>query len=85
MTLKLKNGWGIKPGRWETLQVGSNRHGVRVSFDQPGQCVRLYNSPEDPNGELFYLGVANATAENWQEVAHAYLAKRKVESPWEAE
>jgi len=81
--LKLRNGWQIKVGRWETLQVGCNRHGLRVSFDQPGQCVRLYGSPEEPNGELIYLGVVNATADNWQEVAHAYLVKRKVESPWE--
>jgi hypothetical protein len=81
--LKLKNGWLIKGGMWETLQVVNNRLGVRVSFDQPGKCVRMYGGAEEPGGIPLYLGVVDANDANWESVAHAYLQRQKVESPWE--
>lgn len=77
--LKLREGWEVRKGRWGTLMVGSARTGPAVCYDIPGECVRLYGGPGND-----YLCALDVTRDNWEQVAHSYFTKRKLESPWEA-
>lgn len=77
MTLKLREGWEVMGGRWGLRLIGSAEVGWLVVYDVTGECVRLY----DTAGE--YLYALDVTVENWEQVAHAYLVKHKLVSPWE--
>lgn len=77
--LKLREGWEVRKGRWGMLMVGSARTGPVVYYDIPGECVRLYGWPGND-----YLCALDVTPGNWEQVAHAYFKKHKLESPWEA-
>ena len=81
MTLRLREGYEVRTGRWGTLMVGSASTGLRVAYDIPGDCIRLYakNGRSSDN----YLEALPVQPDDWQQVAHAYFAKRKIESPWE--
>ena len=81
--LKLREGWEAKPGRYETTAVACERLGLRVIFDAPGECVRLfgYNHATRERLQLATLGAVNMT---WRKVAHAYFSENNLESPWEA-
>lgn len=75
--LRLREGWEVRKGSWGTLMVGSACAGSVVCYDIPGECVRLY---WPGNG---YLCALDVTPGNWEQVAHSYFTKRKLESPWE--
>ena len=79
--LRLREGYEVRTGRWGTVMVGSARTGAVVSYDVPGECVRLYGA----NGRSSdnYLDALPVKPDTWEAVAHAYFVKRKIESPWE--
>jgi len=76
MKLKLKEGLEVRNSRWEGIMIGSKKTGLLVSYDVPGKCVLLYTADE-------YRCTLDVTPENWEQVAHAYLTKHKLVSPWE--
>lgn len=75
--LKLRKGWESRPGNWGTILVGHIATGVRVMYDQPGGRVLLYG----PHG--VFMDDLLASPGNWEQVAHGYFAKNKLQSPWE--
>jgi hypothetical protein len=80
--LKLREGWEVRPGRYETTSVGCERLGVRVIYDGPGESVRLFGW-HHARGERVPLATLGAVAHSWRKVAHAYFVKNNLESPWE--
>ena len=79
--LKLREGWEVRKGRWGTLMIGSARAGLLVSYDVRGECVRLYGGHGGPGND--YLCALDVKPGNWEQVAHAYFTKHKLQSPWE--
>ena len=77
-TLKLRKDWEVRNGRW-SLMIGSEKTGPLVSYDAQGACVRLYDTAG------VYQCTLAVTADNWEQVAHAYFTKHKLVSPWEVE
>ena len=82
MEVKLKQGWGVYPGRYETTSVSCERLGARVIYDASGNCVRLF-AYNHLRGERLPLATLGAVAHSWRKVAHAYFAENNLESPWE--
>lgn len=81
--MKLKAGWEIRNGRWDTIMVGCNQLGALVVYDAAGPVVRLYGPSEVKGRAPEYLDVLDCTKDNWQTIAHSYFKKHKLESPWE--
>lgn len=81
--MKLKAGWEIRNGRWDTIMVGCNQLGALVVYDAAGPVVRLYGPSEVKGRAPEYLDVLDCTKDNWQTIAHSYFTKHKLQSPWE--
>ena len=80
--LKLREGWVAKPGRYETTVVSCKRYGLRVIYDAPGGCVRLFGLNHF-TGERLRLATLGAVNMTWRKVAHEYFTSNNLESPWE--